>query len=46
MLYAKANNLLVEGYEPSKETNYIIDLDAINLYGLAMRLPLPKSGFK
>ena len=43
--YAKANNPLVEGYNPSEPTNYIIYLDANNLYGWAMSLPLPKSGF-
>jgi len=44
--YAKARNPLVEGYDPSKPTNYITYLDANNLYGWAMSLPLPKSGFK
>ena len=43
--YAKANNSLL-GYNPSKPTNYITYLDANNLYGWAMSLPLPKSGFK
>ena len=43
--YAKANNPLVEGYNPAEPTNYITHLDANNLYGWAMRLPLPKSGF-
>ena len=43
--YAKANNPLV-GFDSSKPTNYIIYLDANNLYGWAMSLPLPKSGFK
>ena len=42
---AKANNPLV-GYDPRKPTNYITYLDANNLYGWAMSLPLPKSGFK
>jgi len=44
--YAKANNPLAEGYDPGKPRNYIIYLDANNLYGLAMSLPLPKRGFK
>ena len=43
--YAKANNPLVEGYSPAEPTNYITYLDANNLYGWAMSLPLPKSGF-
>ena len=42
---AKANNPLVEGYNPAEPTNYITYLDANNLYGWAMSLPLPKSGF-
>ena len=43
--YAKANNPLVEGYNPNEPTNYIAYLDANNLYGWAMSLPLPKSNF-
>ena len=43
--YAKANNPLVEGYNPAEPTTYITYLDANNLYGWAMSLPLPKSGF-
>ena len=42
--YAKANNPLVEGYNPAEPANYITYLDANNLYGWAMSLPLPKSG--
>ena len=44
--YAKANNPLVDGYDPSKEKKYIMYLDANNLYGWAMIKPLPKSNFK
>ena len=44
--YAKANNPLVDGYDPSKEKKYIKYLDANNLYGWAMVKPLPKSNFK
>ena len=40
--HAKANNPLVEGYDPAQPTNYITYLDANNLYGWAMSLPLPK----
>ena len=43
--YAKANNPQVEGYDPTKPTNYITYLDANNLYGWAMSRHLPKSGF-
>ena len=44
--YAKANNLLVGGYDPSEPKRYITYLDANNLYGWAMSKPLPKSNFK
>ena len=43
--YAKANNPRVKDYDPAKPTNYITYLDANNLYGWAMSLPLPKKGF-
>ena len=43
--YAKANNQLVEGYDPDEPTNYITYLDENNLYGWAMSMPLPKNGF-
>ena len=43
--YAKANNPRVEGYNPVEATNCITYLDGNNLYGWAMSLPLPKSGF-
>jgi len=44
--YAKANNPLVPGYDPSKPKKYIIYLDANNLYGWAMSKPLPIRDFK
>jgi hypothetical protein len=44
--YAKANNPLVEGYDESKPNNYIIYLDANNLYGWAMQQYLPISDFR
>ena len=44
--YAKANNPLLSDYDESKPNNYIMYLDANNLYGWAMSKPLPKSGFK
>ena len=43
--HAKANNPLVEGYDPEQPTSYITYLDANNLYGWAMSLPLPKKNF-
>ena len=43
--YGKANNPLGEGYNPAEPTNYITYLDANNVYGWAMSLPLPKKGF-
>ena len=43
--HARANNPLVEGYNPAKPTSYITYLDANNLYGWAMSQPLPKGGF-
>ena len=43
--HAKANNPLVEGYNPDEPKNYVTYLDANNLYGCAMSLPLPNSGF-
>ena len=39
--YAKANNPYLHGYDPDKETSYILFLDANNLYGWAMSQPLP-----
>ena len=43
--FAKANNPLCAGYDPSKPTTWIIYLDANNLYGWAMLQPLPTGGF-
>ena len=44
--YAKANNAMLADYDPSKPKNYIIYLDANNLYGWAMSKPLPRRDFK
>ena len=44
--YAKANNPKASDYDPSKPNRYITYLDANNLYGCAMSLPLLKGGFK
>jgi len=44
--YARANNPLIKGYDPSKPTTYIIYFDANNLYGKAQSEPLPVGDFK
>jgi len=44
--YAKANNPLVDGYDPSKPTSYITYLDANNLYGAAQSEILPVGDFR
>ena len=43
---AEANNKYVKDYNPKIESSYIMYLDANNLYGGAMRKPLPYGGFK
>ena len=43
--HAKANNPYVEGYDPEKEHNYLMYLDANNLYGWAMSQSLPVNNF-
>ena len=44
--HVRANNTLVEGFNPSKPNIHILYLDANNLYGWAMSQPLPTGGFK
>ena len=44
--YSKANNPHVSGYDSSRPTVYIIDLDSNNLYGKAMQDYLPYGGFR
>jgi hypothetical protein len=44
--YAKANNKYMQQYDPSKKDEYILYLDANNLYGYAMCEYLPKGNFK
>ena len=44
--HAKANNHLVDGYNPEKPSSYILYLDANNLYGWAMSQPLPTGAFR
>lgn len=42
---AVANNRFVSSYDPRKPSNFIVYLDATNLYGCAMRQSLPERDF-
>ena len=44
--FCKANNPYVDAYDASKPNNYIMYLDANNLYGWSMSQSLPTGGFK
>ena len=44
--YAKANNKYLPNYSPEEETSFITYLDVNNLYGFALKQPMPYSGFK
>ena len=44
--YAQANNEKVADYDPNKAKNYLMYLDANNLYGWAMSQKMPKNGFQ
>ena len=44
--YVKANNKYLNDYEPKIPSNYLLYLDANNLYGWAMSQPLPTGDFK
>ena len=44
--HARANNPMLENYNPDESTSYIGYLDANNLYGWAMSQPLPYADFK
>ena len=44
--YTKANKKYLKYYDPKQELNYIIYLDANNLYGYVMSKFFPTSGLK
>ena len=44
--YSKANNKYMKDYDTSKESKYIVNLDANNLYGCGMSQYLPVDDFK
>ena len=44
--YSEVNNKCMESYDPTKESKYIIDLDANNLYGWGISRYLPYGEFK
>ncbi len=44
--YHKANNKYVKDYDPTKPSTFIMYEDMNNLYGWAMKKPLPTGGFR
>ena len=44
--HVKANNKYLADYNPQQASNYLLYLDACNLYGWAMSQPLPVDDFK
>ena len=44
--HGKANNPLVDDYDPEKPSSHILYLNAKNLYGWAMSQPLPTVAFR
>ena len=43
--FCKANNKYLQDYDPNQQSNFLVYLDANNLYGWAMSQYLPVSGF-
>ena len=44
--YAKANNKYLPDYDPNSPSQFLIYLDANNLYGYALSQPLPTGKFR
>jgi hypothetical protein len=44
--YVEANNKYMINYDPTKESSYLVPVDANNLYGDAMSFKLPCKAFK
>jgi len=44
--YTKANNKYLSDYDSSKESSFLMYVDANNFYGWAMSQPLPYKDFK
>jgi len=44
--YTKASNKYLSDYDSSKESSFLVYVDANNLYGWAMSQPLPYKDFK
>ncbi|VEN53641.1 unnamed protein product [Callosobruchus maculatus] len=44
--FSEANNKYMPNYDPSKPSNYLLYVDANNLYGKSMCEPLPYGGFE
>ena len=44
--YSKANNPLLEDYNPLEDDKYILYYDCVNLYGYIMQQALPISDFE
>ena len=44
--YAKPNNKYMKNYDSTKESTYLMYLDAYNLYGYAMSKKVPIDSFK